>query len=115
VAENFMAVRGICFPVVLKPDQSQRGSAVMVVKSQVELNDYLRSAAVDAIIQDYALGSEFGVFYYRLPGEDRGKIFSITEKRFPEVVGEGKSALERLILRDVRARLHGALLPTQTS
>src|SRR5262245_13007994 len=82
VAENFMAGRGIGFPVVLKPDQGQRGSGVVVVKSQDELNDYLRGAAVDTIIQEYAPGTEFGVFYYRLPGEDRGKIFSITEKRF---------------------------------
>src|SRR5262249_40126806 len=103
VAENFMAGRGIGFPVVLKPDQGQRGSGVVVVKSQDELNDYLRGAAVDTIIQEYAPGTEFGVFYYRLPGEDRGKIFSITEKRFPVVVGDGESTLEQLILRDERA------------
>jgi len=103
MAENFMAWRGLGFPIVLKPDQGQRGSGVAVVRSQVELNDYLRRAAVDTIIQEYAPGSEFGVFYYRLPGEDRGRIFSITEKRFPVVVGDGESALERLILQDERA------------
>lgn len=68
----------------------------MVVRSQVELSDYLRRTAVDTIIQEYAPGSEFGVFYYRLPWEDRGRIFSITEKRFPVVVGDGESALVRL-------------------
>ena len=103
MAENFMAWRGLGFPIVLKPDQGQRGSGVAVVRSQVKLNDYLRQAAVDTIIQEYAPGSEFGVFYYRIPGEDRGQIFSITEKRFPVVVGYGESALERLILKDERA------------
>ncbi len=103
MAENFMAGRGIGFPVVLKPDQGQRGSGVVVVRSQVELNDYLRRTAVDTIIQEYAPGAEFGVFYYRLPGEDRGRIFSITEKRFPVVVGDGESDLERLILQDEQA------------
>src|SRR5262245_7050495 len=102
-AESFMAERGIGFPVVLKPDQGQRGSGVVVARSQVELNEYLHGAAVDTIIQEYAPGSEFGVFYYRLPGEDRGRIFSITEKRFPVVVGDGESTLERLILQDERA------------
>jgi pimeloyl-ACP methyl ester carboxylesterase/membrane protein DedA with SNARE-associated domain len=102
-AENFMTSRGIDFPIVLKPDQGQRGSGVAVVRSQVELNDYLRRATVDTIIQEYAPGSEFGVFYYRLPGEDRGRIFSITEKRFPVVVGDGESTLEQLILQDERA------------
>jgi hypothetical protein len=103
VAENFMAGTGIGFPVVLKPDQGQRGSGVVVVRSQVELYDSLRRATVDMIIQEYAPGSEFGVFYYRLPGENRGMIFSITEKRFPVVVGDGESALDRLILQDERA------------
>ncbi len=103
MAENFMARRGLGFPIVLKPDQGQRGSGVAVVRSQVELNDYLRRAVVDTIIQEYAPGSEFGVFYYRIPGEDRGRIFSVTEKRFPVVVGDGESALERLILQDERA------------
>jgi hypothetical protein len=75
----------------------------VVVKSHVELNDYLRRTAVDTIIQEYAPGSEFGVFYYRLPGEERGRIFSITEKHFPVVVGDGESSLERLILQDEQA------------
>src|SRR5262245_35905165 len=102
-AENFMARSGLGFPIVLKPDQGQRGSGVVLVRSQVELSDYLRRAAVDTIIQEYAPDSEFGVFYYRIPGEDRGQIFSTTEKRFPVVVGDGESALERLILKDERA------------
>jgi hypothetical protein len=58
---------------------------------------------VDTIIQEYAPGCEFGVFYYRLPTEERGRIFAITEKRFPAVTGDGHSTLEELILRDERA------------
>ncbi|MCI0389897.1 MAG: alpha/beta fold hydrolase [Acidobacteria bacterium] len=103
VAESFMAEYRMGFPVVLKPDRGQRGSGVVVVRSQVELNDYLCRTGVDTLIQEYVPGSEFGVFYYRLPGEDRGRIFSITEKRFPVVVGDGESTLEQLILRDERA------------
>jgi len=41
--------------------------------------------------------------YYRYPGEDVGHIFSITEKRFPEVVGDGVSTMADLVLRDDRA------------
>jgi hypothetical protein len=48
-------------------------------------------------------GAEFGVFYYRYPNANRGRIFSVTEKRFPCVTGNGKSNLERLILDDARA------------
>src|SRR5262249_2907864 len=57
----------------------------------------------DTIIQEYVTGLEFGVFYYRDPREPEGRIFSITEKRFPQVVGDGESTIEQLILRDPRA------------
>lgn len=58
---------------------------------------------MDTIIQEYIPGCEFGVFYYRRPDEQHGRIFSITEKRFPEVIGDGARNLERLILDDERA------------
>ncbi len=102
-AEAFMSEHNLSFPVVLKPDAGQRGSGVAVVRSKDELEDYLRRAGEDAIIQEHVPGFEFGVFYYRYPGEERGRIFSITEKLFPVVVGDGESTLERLILKDERA------------
>lgn len=92
-----------CFPVVLKPDAGQRGSGVAVVHSDEELVSYLRQTEVDTLIQEYAPGQEFGVFYYRYPDEAKGRIFAITEKRFPAVVGDGKHTLEHLILHDDRA------------
>jgi len=99
----FMSWHSLTFPVVLKPDRGQRGSGVAVVRSRAALEEYLSNAAGDTIIQEYAPGSEFGVFYFRLPEEERGRIFSITEKQFPEVRGDGASTLETLILRDERA------------
>ena len=102
-AERFMVKNDFSFPVVLKPDQGQRGNGVAVIRSTEEADRYLSSAAVDTIIQEYAPGSEFGVFYYRRPDEARGRIFSITEKRMPAVTGDGTSTLEELILADDRA------------
>jgi membrane protein DedA with SNARE-associated domain len=102
-ARAFMSAHGLTFPVVLKPDAGQRGSGVAVVRSDVQLTEYLSRAHGDAIIQEYAPGFEFGVFYCRLPEDERGRIFSVTEKRFPAVVGDGASTLETLILKDERA------------
>ncbi len=102
-ARQLMANHGLGFPVVLKPNTGQRGSGVAVVRSEAALSDYLGRSAVDTIIQEYVAGSEFGVFYYRRPSEARGRIFSITEKRFPIVKGDGSSTLEQLILDDPRA------------
>ena len=52
---------------------------------------------------EYLPGEEFGVFYYRLPLEQTGKIFSITRKKLITVTGDGRHTLEELILLDERA------------
>jgi hypothetical protein len=58
---------------------------------------------VNTLIQEYVPGEEFGVFYYRFPDQARGRIFAITEKQFPVVMGDGTRTLEQLILDDQRA------------
>ena len=55
------------------------------------------------ILQEFAGGDEVSVFYFRYPNERSGKIFSITEKHFPNVLGNGRATLEELILQDKRA------------
>jgi membrane protein DedA with SNARE-associated domain len=102
-ARAFIKEGGLKFPVVVKPNVGQRGEGVRVVRSGRELEEVIRGAERDLLVQEYAPGFEFGVFYCRLPGEERGHIFSITEKRFPAVSGDGESTLEELILKDERA------------
>jgi pimeloyl-ACP methyl ester carboxylesterase/membrane protein DedA with SNARE-associated domain len=102
-AEEVMRASRLSFPVVLKPDAGQRGSGVAVVRSSEELTEYLLRAQYPVILQEYVPGWEFGVFYYRYPNEPLGRIFSITEKRMPVMVGDGKRTLEDLILADDRA------------
>jgi len=94
---------GGTWPLVLKPDIGERGSGVAVVRSAAEVEAYLERAQGDTIVQVFAPGAEFGVFYIRVPGEAAGRIFSITEKRFPTVTGDGRTTLEDLILGDDRA------------
>lgn len=103
-AKVFMRSHSLNYPVVLKPDAGERGSGVSVVRSDLQLTEYLQSSPGNAVIlQEYASGSEFGVFYYRYPHEETGRIFSITRKLFPSVVGDGKTTLQDLILKDKRA------------
>lgn len=100
---QFMREHALSFPIVLKPNYGQRGSGVVIVRSAAMLDACLRASQVDTIVQEHVPGAEFGVFYYRRPSERRGHIFSITEKRFPAVVGDGRRTLEELILDDDRA------------
>ncbi|QQS47795.1 MAG: alpha/beta fold hydrolase [Acidobacteriota bacterium] len=102
-ARSFMAGHGISYPIVLKPDAGQRGSGVAIIRSDEDLSRYIATADFDILIQEYISGDEYGIFYYRYPDEDSGRILAVTEKRFPFVVGDGLSTLEELILNDDRA------------
>jgi hypothetical protein len=91
------------FPVVLKPDIGERGDGVAVIRSLDEAKRYLESAEEAVLVQRYVPGVEVTINYYRHPGEERGRIFAITEKRTLELVGDGASSLERLILANDHA------------
>lgn len=96
----FMGNHGLTYPIVLKPDIGERGQGVAIIRDTEEAADYLQRCIDDTIAQRFVEGLEYGVFWYRYPGESRGHIFGITEKRFPAVTGDGQSTLEMLILRD---------------
>lgn len=102
-AKQFMGQHGLQFPVVLKPDAGQRGAGVAIVRSPEQLSEYLTRSSFPAILQEYVPGEEYGVFYYRYPGGEKGRILSVTEKRMPVLLGDGKRSLEELILADDRA------------
>lgn len=101
--ERFLDFNGLDYPVVLKPDAGQRGSGVAVIRNSEALKNYLAENSRDCLAQEYVAGYEFGVFYVRHPDELRGRIFSVTEKRFPVLIGDGMRTLETLILDDERA------------
>ncbi len=97
---------GFTYPFILKPDVGQRGAGVKLIRTPAQADDYLRQTNTPLVMQRYVPGPcEAGIFYYRFPGETRGTIFSITEKIFPVVTGDGQSTIGELIVRDPRARL----------
>ena len=91
------------YPVVLKPDQGERGKGVAIVKSMDQLRSVLMESHQTLIAQKYVPGKEFGVFYWRMPEKKTGEIPSITRKKYTSVIGDGFSNLEQLILNDARA------------
>jgi membrane protein DedA with SNARE-associated domain len=96
---------GFDFPFILKPDIGQRGAGIKLIRSPEQADAYLRQTSAPLVAQRYATGPlEAGIFYYRFPQEVRGRIFAITEKLFPILIGDGKSTLKELIWSDPRAR-----------
>ena len=99
------ARRNISYPFILKPDLGQRGAGIKLIRHEAQAQAYLQQTSAALLVQRFAAGpQEAGIFYYRFPGEPRGRIFSITEKIFPLVVGDGQATVADLVWRDPRAR-----------
>lgn len=108
--ERLRALRGWAFPLILKPDAGQRGAGVRKIRDAVEAEKYLLANRGPVIAQPYHPGPfEAGVFYYRIPGEGRGRIFSVTDKVFPVATGDGRSTLEELIWSHPRFRMQAGV------
>lgn len=100
------AKAGLAFPFIAKPDLGCRGAGVRRVRGEDELQKYLDGFPPGERIVFQALvdhEGEAGIFYIRKPGEERGRIVSVTLKYFPYVFGDGKATLRELIESDPRA------------
>ncbi len=99
---------GISFPLVAKPDIGWQGYGVRLINTESELFDYISQFPPEQsiIIQKYVpFSGEAGVFYIRMPGEERGYISSLTFRYFPYIEGDGKSTVKELIEKDERTRM----------
>jgi hypothetical protein len=95
------------YPLIAKPDIGFRGYLVKKMNTEADLLRYLDRVREDVIIQEFVpFEKELGIFYHRIPGEARGKVTSVTIKKFIRVTGDGKSNLSNLILKDERAFLY---------
>lgn len=97
---------GIQLPIVAKPDLGTRSVGVRPIYTESALKQYLAifprkcSFLLQKLVPDEG---EAGVFYIRMPGDKKGRIYSLTLKYFPYVIGDGVSTLRELILADPRA------------
>lgn len=101
-------------PIILKPDAGQRGAGVRLIRNLAEAGDYFSRFPGPVLAQQYHPGPfEAGVFYYRIPGLPRGEILSVTDKRFPEVIGDGVNTIEHLIRAHSRLRLQAGVFSSR--
>ena len=98
---------GISYPCIVKPNRGRNGNDVKKIYHGEELMTYLASSESDIIVQelvDYPL--EYGVFYHRIPGEEKGHITSLVEKSFFYLIGDGVHSLGELVVAHPRAKLY---------
>jgi hypothetical protein len=98
--------RRMTFPLIAKPDMGERGIQVKLLHTVADLKNYCQLSKVDFIVQEYIDHElEAGIFYYRIPGEQRGHISGIVGKEFLSVTGDGKSTIAMLLEQQDRALL----------
>ncbi len=105
-ARALIEAEGLTYPLVAKPDIGWQGYGVRLVRSEAALQDYLAAFPHGARLmlqQAVDWDGEAGVFYVRMPGEDRGRVMSLTFRYFPHVIGDGVRSVRDLILADQRA------------
>ena len=108
-ATRWMEETGVPFPVIVKPDVGEQGWGVALSCTRRGMERYFECMQDAVIVQRYFPGIEAGIFYCRCPGEPKGHIFSITDKHFPVVAGDGRSTLRELITTHPRYRLQASL------
>lgn len=91
------------FPFIYKPDIGERGKDVHLFRTKAEFEAYIPSIKGSFILQSYCnYPLELGILYHRMPG-GKSEITSVVKKGFLHVVGDGKSTLEQLAFKQVRA------------
>ncbi|MDT0605437.1 D-alanine--D-alanine ligase [Croceitalea rosinachiae] len=98
---------GIAYPFIVKPDIGMKAFGVDKIHNREELQDYIDRTPQDYLIQEFIpYANEVGIFYVRMPNEDRGKITGIVAKEFLSVIGDGKSTILQLIKQTPRSHMH---------
>ena len=93
-ARATMAARGWRYPIVVKPDAGERGSGVRWVGDDRRLAELPGARAAPGRPSGAARRAVRGRRLLRpASGRARGRIFSITDKRFPVLTGDGRSTL----------------------
>ncbi|WP_415799635.1 D-alanine--D-alanine ligase [Flavobacterium cucumis] len=95
-------IANIIFPLIAKPDIGLRGTAVKKLYNTEELQDYLKKAKFEVLLQELIpFENEIGLFYVKLPNQP-GKITGIVSKEFMILKGNGKNTLRELIHQNKR-------------
>ncbi len=108
--EAAMALKGLRFPVAVKPDLGWCGFGVRRIDDPDALAHYVAAypCGERLVLQEW-LGAqgEAGLFYLRWPGAASGELIGVLLRHFPRVVGDGVHSVAQLMATDLRARRLG--------
>lgn len=104
---HFLETMPLNYPLVAKPNCGERGKNVFKINSETDLAKHLKETKHDLLLQEYIdYPLELGVLYHYDPRKKQANITSIVQKQFLSVVGDGRSNILELVLKDARKRLY---------
>lgn len=103
----FAACHG--YPLVLKPEVSEDGAGLRILRDEAQLLRRVGEADEDLVLQKKLDGLEFEVVWRRSPGQDDGRVLVVVQKQDVVVMGDGEQTLEELIWLDEFAVSRGEL------
>ena len=105
VSEIFTQIKSknLKYPLIAKPDIGMKGLSVKKICDDNELKEYAIRSKVDFLVQEFIpFENEVGIFYYRFPNEEKGRISGIVRKDFLTIKGDGRSTMIELLKEDKR-------------
>jgi hypothetical protein len=96
--ESEMKTAGLSYPIAVKPNVGMMGLMFRKLDTREELSVYHKTMTAAYILQELvSYPIEVSVFYYRMPGQQKGTITGFVRKEALEVTGDGVSTLETLM------------------
>ncbi len=97
--EKILIENELKFPLILKPDTGANGKGVYKADNMKHLIFLMANIEnQNLIIQEFIkLEREFSIMYYCFPETNEPIAYSIIEKKYPFIVGDGQSTISKLI------------------
>lgn len=101
-----LKLAGFHFPLIGKPDMGGKGRGIKKLENEAAVKNYTAASETDFHMQEFIpFEKEYGIFYYRYPGEKKGRISGIVRKEFLKVTGDGRKNIMDLLKSNPRAIL----------
>ncbi|WP_394975131.1 D-alanine--D-alanine ligase [uncultured Croceitalea sp.] len=104
--EKQLMNKAITYPLIAKPDIGMKAFGVDKIYNNKDLQAYVSRTPEDFLIQELIpYPNEVGIFYVRIPGEEKGRITGIVGKEFLSVMGDGTSSILQMIKANPRSHI----------
>ncbi|MBC7936891.1 MAG: hypothetical protein H7Y86_16210 [Rhizobacter sp.] len=111
--EKQVAAAGFVYPFIVKPNVGMMGFMFRKIYNAAQLKQYHETIPNEYLVQELiAYDVEVGLFYYRLPNEQKGTVSGVIKKDPAVITGDGKNTIETLMKQkeSIRFRMDEMIL-----